>query len=470
MTFEIIGLITAVAGILCVMLGMSAVAGAFAFTLLLGASATTIVGGANIQPAHLFLVFVSLAVLSRRMEAGAALRSISPPLPGFWLLCLVIYGIAGSFTLPRLLAGSTFILPLGASQYADTGSTVPLGPVSSNLTQSIYFASDLICFCLTAAIASTREGFEALTKGLLTYCAGNVVFALLDVATYATGTEYVLSFMRNARYVLHHQEEIGGLKRIVGSFTEASVFARSTLGALGFTGTLWLCAYRPWLTGPLAAASLVLVVLSTSSAGLVALGPVLVLLYVTALRTCGTGVRSRNSAAVVLFAPPVFVALVLGVLLNARAAAILQTQADTLLFNKSATASGLERASWNAAALQNVFDTWGVGVGLGTARASNFALALLSNLGVLGALCYGFFLTTIMMVRLDCPNKLDGDVRLAALNAGIGLIIADLMIGTTVDQGLLFYVLMGLCSARPLHFDRRPAPRRGISQQLEMQP
>src|SRR5713226_5318658 len=87
---------------------------------------------------------------------------------------------------------------------------------------------------------------------LISFAAGNVLFALLDLGTYATGTQWLLDFMRNALYTLHFEEEVAGLKRIVGSFTEASVFAGSTLGALGYTGTLWLCGRRPMLTGTLA--------------------------------------------------------------------------------------------------------------------------------------------------------------------------------------------------------------------------
>jgi hypothetical protein len=46
------------------------------------------------------------------------------------------------------------------------GLTVPLGPVSSNFTQSVYLFADLICFTIAVAIASTRAGFLAVTFGL----------------------------------------------------------------------------------------------------------------------------------------------------------------------------------------------------------------------------------------------------------------------------------------------------------------
>jgi hypothetical protein len=41
------------------------------------------------------------------------------------------------------------------------------------------------------------------------------------------------------------------------------------------------------------------------------------------------------------------------------------------------------------------------------------------------------------------------DVRLAARNACLGLIIGDTFAAPTVEQGLLFYILVGMACAQP---------------------
>ena len=264
--------------------------------------------------------------------------------------------------MPRLLAGSISIIPLGTSEYADTGSTVPIGPVSSNFTQGIYFSADLLCFMLTVAVGSTIAGFRAVVTALLAYAAANAAFALIDVATYATGTQWALEFLRNAKYTLHIEEEVGGLKRIAGSFPEASAFAGSTLGALGFTATLWIRGYRPRMSGPLAAASLALVILSTSSAGLAATPPLLAILYVTAMTRNGFTMDRPLRSALLDFAPLLAIGLILAVALNDAASDYVSDFLGTLIFNKSASSSGIERSSWNHFALQNFFDSgrdWG---------------------------------------------------------------------------------------------------------------
>jgi len=465
MTIEPIGVVVIVIGLVCLALGYWVVSSTFVVATLFGSAAVMIVGSFNIQPAHFFLAFVALAALARQQEAQAAIKALRPPEPGFWLACLVALGVIGGVLLPRVFAGMTQIIPLGVSEYADTGSTVPLGPVSSNLTQSVYLVGDLVCFCLIVAVASTRGGFEAVLAGLIAHCAGNALLALLDLGTYASGTQGLLDPIRNARYTLHHEEQVYGLKRIVGSYTEASSFARATLGALSFAGTLWLCGYRPAWTGLLALASLILVSLSTSSTGLAGVIFVLAILYATAFSRCGLSAGARRSSAVVLFAPPLLVAATLIVLLDPQTSAAVRDYVEIVVLNKATTNSGLERASWNTVALQNFIDTWGVGVGLGTIRSSSFALALLANVGLIGTILYVLFFASAFLRDRSKPRTLPSDVRLAARNAALALLIGDLMVGPTVDQGLFFYILAGIASAQPVGRATRP-PRDGLATQI----
>src|ERR1700744_3545477 len=122
--------------------------------------------------------------------------------------------------------------------------------------------------------------------------------------------------MRNAQYTLRFDDEVSGMKRIVGSFTEASSFARSTLGLAAFTGTLWVCGRSPALTGPLAAVSFVLVVVSTSSTGLAGTPLVLLIVYLTGAMRSGFNLSRPYSSAAVLCAPLVVVAAIIAVSLN----------------------------------------------------------------------------------------------------------------------------------------------------------
>ncbi|MFT3691029.1 hypothetical protein [Paenirhodobacter sp.] len=449
MSIEPIGAITLVLGLLCLFLDYRVTLVALVFTTVFGAAAALFLGAANIPPGHVFLGVAMIVTLTRRRAAAAFLRALHPDRPGFWLACMVVYGIATAFLYPRVMAGLTQIVPLGSSGFDNTGSTVPLGPVSSNFTQSVYMVANLMCFALVAALASSADGFRAALAGVIAYALGNTVFAVLDLATYVTGTSALMDFMRNARYALHTDTEISGLKRIVGAFTEASSFARSSLGVLGVTGTLWLCGYRPRLTGFLALASFGLIVLSTSSTGLAGIPVAVGLLYLTALWRCGTSARAFNSTVLVLSLPFLTAFVVLAALLHPQTSAMIQTYVDTVVLSKMQTDSGVERSSWNAVAMANFLDTGGLGVGLGTIRTSSLATALLAGGGLIGTLLYAVFFGAAFLVNPGPKGSLARDVRTAARNGCLCLVAGDLLISSTIDQGLFFYVLAAIASARP---------------------
>ncbi|WP_419829249.1 hypothetical protein [Methylobacterium sp.] len=359
---------------------------------------------------------------------------------------MIIYASACGIIMPRLFPGITIIVPVGVSALDPNSASVPLYPVSGNYTQPIYLITDLICFVIIQVVVRARNGVLTVLWSIVFYCVANIIFALIDIATFATNTQFLMDFIRNAQYDFHLDEEINGLKRIAGSFTEASSFAQATLSTTTFSGTLWLCGWRPLTTGPIALLSFILLIMSTSSTGLVGAIPMIGLFYWTALNKAGILVPRRQSAAAVLVLPLFLIAVVLLIVSNKSLLNSLSDYLDILIFNKSVSQSGVERASWNSYAWQSVINTWGVGVGLGTTRASSFALALLSNCGVVGAFFYIIFLCSTLKNSYEFHGDIVENVRLAAQNAALVLLGANLVSGALVDQGLFFYILVALSS------------------------
>ncbi|MFB9948306.1 hypothetical protein ACFFP0_05565 [Rhizobium puerariae] len=460
MSLEPIGIFTLAVGLYCLFSGYQTSVIVFVTLSVLGAAAAILIGSSNIQPAHLFLAFLAITTLSFRKQSAVAFNALRFPQAGFWLACLLVYGAVTGFFAPRLLARMTDIIPLGASEYPSTGGAVPLGPVSSNFTQAIYLTADLLTFLLIIAIGSTKAGFRAITIGIISFTFANAAFAVLDLLTYGTGAQDLFLFIRNAQYTFHDDDMVAGVKRIVGSWPEASAFAGMSLAPVGFMGTMWLCGRDSKWTGPLFILSVILLIRSTSSTGLFALPLCFLLLYVTAVLRSGGRSGTWGSSSVVLFAPPLIVLVALVISLDETLYRQIYNYVDLLLLSKSTSSSAAERGSWNLHGFQNFLDSFGLGVGLGTARTSSFVFALLSNVGVPGTVFFLLFAFSAFRKLHGPPRSYVSDVQLSARNGSLCLLVGALVAGPTVDLGLLFFVLAGLASAQPeteeLH---SPSPR-----------
>jgi hypothetical protein len=152
--------------------------------------------------------------------------------------------------------------------------------------------------------------------------------------------------------------------------------------------------------------------------------------------------------------------LIAVILLNPTTAETVRSFLNILLFDKSSSDSAIDRGRWNQAAVEAFLATYGFGAGIGSVRASSFALAVLANLGGVGIVAYGAFLLLTLFRR--APRPLDWfivEVRAAARTACVALLIAATISGALIDLGLPFFILAGLaCAANDLAFKQRVAP------------
>jgi hypothetical protein len=119
---------------------------------------------------------------------------------------------------------------------------------------------------------------------------------------------------------------------------------------------------------------------------------------------------------------------------------------DRAIFNKLDSHSGVERMSWNAQAWQNFLDTRGMGAGLGSVRASNWLVASLGSIGVLGTIL--FFIFLVRVATAPTPNRTDGmRATIGGLKAAcLALLMTALLASATPDLGLTFFALAGMAT------------------------
>ena len=116
---------------------------------------------------------------------------------------------------------------------------------------------------------------------------------------------------------------------------------------------------------------------------------------------------------------------------------------ESTLVNKLESPSGIERSSWNAHAWANFLDTYGLGVGLGGARASSFILVLLSNIGVVGTLLFAGFVVEVLRPK---PALQRSPTSEAARHAVVASLIAAAISCPVYDMGLCFYAFCAAAS------------------------
>ncbi len=451
MDVQFIGVVVFALGICFLIRGPELGFYVFISSAVLGSCAAAIltsVGNSTLQPAHLLLGFLTLSILMNKQYLKPIVYCMTFPREGFWFVATAVYGGVTAYLYPRIFAGRVYVNAIGATEFGFPFIQVPLGPSSGNITQSVYFFGNVLCFLMCYAYARTEAGFRTVFNAMLLYCFMNIVFAVLDLATFWTNTTYLLEFIRNSTYKLHNETVIYGLKRIVGSFTEASAFAYATIGILGFTLRLWLGGVKPILTLSLSIISALLIIFSTSSTAYAALPLLMAFIFATSFVRAVRGPVPLTAKLFLVFTPLFVVFVATAVMVNPTSSAIIKSFMDTLLFDKSTSDSGLERASWNQAAINSFFSTYGFGAGVGSVRSSSFVLAVIGNMGLVGTILYFTFIGLVLLKRDKKPIPVFAfEVRAACRTGCIGILISAIISGALIDLGLPFYIFAALATA-----------------------
>jgi hypothetical protein len=121
---------------------------------------------------------------------------------------------------------------------------------------------------------------------------------------------------------------------------------------------------------------------------------------------------------------------------------------QTTILDKPMSTSAQERNYWNYKSLLTIFETAGLGVGFGSSRASSWIVAVISQIGIVGAITMAALVAEMFRSIRPASASRD-DIELAALAAGArasalaGLAAASIA-GGTADPGVLFFVSLAV--------------------------
>lgn len=419
----------------------------------------TLTGGLTLTPTPMVL----LLLIVRSLGSGAGLRFAAQAAVGpkrllllalFWLTAVII-----TLFMPRLFFGEISIIPvrLVASSLGE-----PLTPTTQNFSQLAYLTiSVLSVFAFTRLLRQPAMRQHALTAiclgALLTLVSGT-----LDYASLYVPLDGLLAPFRTASYSLMTEVQLFGGKRVVGLMPEASAYGGLCISFLClvyfFRHAMASRLLRERVAPALVLGLLLFTWLSTSSSayvGLAVFGLTAVLEWGGRKASHQRGIHGRRGLGFEFWtALGGLMGLSLVILINPALIDPLVAQFDSMVLSKTQTSSYEERSMWTAVGWQALIDSWGMGIGIGATRTSNFAAAVFSNTGVLGGLLY--FAFVIKTLRRKAPAGADGLSR--ALLGGVRYafippFIVALLAATTPDfgaaNGFLFALSLAIAMGAP---------------------
>ncbi|PIB91621.1 hypothetical protein [Caulobacter sp. FWC2] len=400
-----------------------------------------LLGGITLTPGWIAIALLTFQTIVMRRPGRAALVSVLDPKQLGLLTACALYGVFSAFVFPRLFEGEVRVVPMRVMIRA----AVPLTPTTSNLTQALYFLLTVATVWTAHVFARTVEGRRQLLKGIMIGGMAAVLTGVLDMVASTVGLTAMLAPFRNASYALLVDAEVSFGRRVVGLMTEASSYGGLCIGYLSSiflmrTGYVGRGRTWSWL---LSLGLIVMAVLSTSSSTYVALAVcIMTIMMAATVDTLKVGVRGIAPISLAYLAL-VSVLLVLALkpdILDGAMVAIDQT-----VLQKHKTSSYAERGYWNQTALDAFLGTYGLGAGLGSLRASSWALAVLGNIGAVGAFLTAAFIAVRFSAKAPSGLGLDRLHR-AAKFALIPILVAASLAGTSVYFGFAAAVLFGLIS------------------------
>ena len=152
----------------------------------------------------------------------------------------------------------------------------PLQATKSNISQSFYILLSS-GFFLAAVFVMRRRGTRFAETGLAWAAGINALLGALDFL----GLDNLLSLVRTADYSLANEHTVAGMARIIGGYSEASVFGATSAALAGYFAMSFLIG-RQGHAGLLALSNLACAAMALSSTAFLALAAALVLIVLHA--------------------------------------------------------------------------------------------------------------------------------------------------------------------------------------------
>jgi|GEM_PF-2465400 len=349
-----------------------------------GASPVMLSAGGRLSgmaPAYALVCVGVLHQLLRRRNAASADSENRWSAPHIWLWVFTLIGISGAVLLPRVFEGVAHAMqPRGT---INTTLMSVVAPSGTNLIQAFYLALNLALFSLAShAVTQDPNGRRHALNGIAFGLAFACAMAAYQLVAHYTGLPWPREIINSNTGVGQFPDQMAGsIKRLTATFWEPSLLGYNFVGCLG----LFLLGGRNPALGIVA---LCVLLLSTSSLGYFGLMALLAFWLVADRQRASASMKWR---------------VVFGVVIVGTAFVVIDQMAlqgevlTSMVLNKGESSSGVGRSFANWAAMQTFLESGGLGVGVGSARASSFVATLLATMGLPGLLVFVAFAVSLVL-------------------------------------------------------------------------
>ncbi|HOO81577.1 MAG TPA: hypothetical protein PK513_03645 [Alphaproteobacteria bacterium] len=400
-------------------------------------SAMTVLPG-NVVPAMLAsIIFLFRIGISQNFVPSFLAALFQPRQLGFlgifWLISLI-----GAMFLPRLFNGQIFTFSL------NTAELEPVRPQGTNYTQTAYLTMSVFMAASVCILLQKKHEFlDALLKAIFAGGYAIIATGLIDIIANLLGKADMLKIFYTANYG-YSAGSILGTRRVLGLTPEPAAFgglAMTMASLLLFLRPVYAEKMRRFWVPLLGWSCMAMGFLSTSSTAYASLFLMLGLYLFYNVDAVSEEGKILHKSITKKMLNIVFLAVcfLLAVLLSGNFVDLI----NTLLIEKTGTSSYIERSSWTAAGLNAFIESYGLGVGIGSVRTSNFFANILASTGLPGALFFSLFLISLYLRHAPKRNSREEAVIKAIKFALLPMFAAKFLAGTTPDFGVLQGILFG---------------------------
>jgi hypothetical protein len=396
------------------------------------------------------IIALWMSIIGRRISFGQLFGTLRLGQPGLALFLLLIVAVISGIFFPRVFSGQTEVFALVRMGGAAEIALRPLQPIGSNIGQIFRMLLSGSIFFVLATVFRKDGRYDEIHKALIVASVAHVVLAFMDVGSYAIGLPNLLDVIRTMNLNFLDNQTIFGVKRLSGGFPEPSSFSFYTVGLYAYWLKYWFSERTSRLGAIMVLLMAFLLLRSLASSALVGIACFTILFFAWHLGN----IAKRKKATVVYIVLTMIMPISFGlgvVVYNLNPA--FATSLDTLIFSKLSSGSGIERMQWNTQALQNFYDTFGIGAGIGSVRASSWLFTSLGSFGVLGTGLYLAFIIQTFRARppLSAADTVAANVVTALQSAMLAVFIQSLLTKPSPNLETPFFAMAGLAVGLTRH-------------------